>query len=1011
MFFQFGEAAKHYKLVPGQREAALRCYKSADNHRSAMALMKSEGRYLEALAYHKAHTLQDVDSTDLREAALKHYEQNEDLSNIRQVLSYAPLKYQVAYLRSKKEMGEDLVQFYQSHQMTDELRKLYKEKSQFVEAARIAESIEEQIPLLIQAYKEYHLRQDKVVRGELLGLFTSAVKNLNVVSSMEIEAETLYYFSILSNNSDHLYKALHLFDIMEDNVGSLLAFKVLIKMDSANRNDAFKKIPGVNKKFLEVLKALFKIIDDMSNGKSDNHSISGVLQKLGYGKNNRDWMIADHSSLKYFHKIAGLPPSISIHRVSKNQAIKIASKILLSILKDVIAKDFHSLIYQQIDMNLVCQLTSKCENSTCRKLHQPPTVDNLQNGLDALFAILAVDGICNKAFSNLPGELANTSLWMKLSSTHMQRLYKFLQAYKPFYHITQDKVARIMSSIPQESKKPLDQIMWKEWQDNVNQSKADINLYVGLSYISYLISPESPLVDELRLIKSPSRNMFEMFHLYNDSLVLLYFKSNVKSFFYKTLQILRKRNINCETFCDIFEVPIFMLFACVSVTSSPNHPFSFCVPHSYIQQHKECEALYKGEGATKAIGRLPVSKIQWDKIVSFVGQVCGVLTNPEGIFKNLCTMINTQDSKPKSSHLSLEISRVLCLYLVVMSNLKGSLDVYGKDFFKLFSNNPLNLKKVTFLSVTFHDIGKVRNHEQAKELLMKLLKTLNDSIRICKWSREKQRLIIPGVISNEQATSAVRILKRREEEGEFTKEEDESKNDAVDDGEDEYNRAQDEDVEEDEDFSNPGISMQLEERNQQAKERGIIRRVYQQWKGFVVKKRATRAAALQKLKRYYAGLKIHYWFSKFYSRKKILKFSQNKVSLDDDGEDMFSEEIFRNQICKLCVVPNAKNKDHVVSKQHQDNLLIYHRHKNINKDVFDKIKDDYIMLDATDQKMEELIFAYNTEYRKLELVKRMPFPYSDLLQETFDNFVRRERDLGKFFFIITRVFHNYAVFL
>ena len=53
-----------------------------------MALMKSEGKYLEALVYHKTYSLQDVDLVDLTTAALRHYEQGKDLPSIRQVLSY-----------------------------------------------------------------------------------------------------------------------------------------------------------------------------------------------------------------------------------------------------------------------------------------------------------------------------------------------------------------------------------------------------------------------------------------------------------------------------------------------------------------------------------------------------------------------------------------------------------------------------------------------------------------------------------------------------------------------------------------------------------------------------------------------------------------------------------------------------------------------------------------------------------------------------------------------------------
>ena len=957
-----------------------------------MALMKSEGKYLEALVYHKTYSLQDVDLVDLTTAALRHYEQGKDLPSIRQVLSYTSFTDQITYLRSNEEMADDLVEFYKTHNLTNELRKLYKEKSQYVEAARIAERIEDRISLLISAYKENYLNKDQTVRTELLGLFESVLKNLHGYTYMETEAEVLYYYSMLINKPDNLYRALESFNTINDKLGSLLVFKALIKMDSVNKNDAFRKISDVNKKFMEVLKSLFEMIDVMNNDKMDNYWVDGLLQKLGYGRNNRDWVVADNSSLKYFHKIAGLPPSISIHRVSKSQAMKVASKILLFILKDVIVKDYHSLVYQQIDMNVVCHMTNQCQDTTCRKLHQPPTHSNLQHGLDALFTVLAIDGLCSKTFQRLPEDLSRTSLWMELSPTHLHRLYNFLQAYKSFYHITKDQVAGIMLNIPLESKKALQKIMQKEWQENVSKSKVDINLYVGLSYISYLVNPKDPLIDELRQVRNLNQYQFEIFNMYHESLVFLYFKYNVKSFFYNTLQILRKRNIDCDTFCDILEVPILMMFAGVSATSSPKHPFNFSVPFSYIQKQQEWETLYnrRNDNAfTKAIEQLPVSKLQWDKTASFVKQACEVLANPDGMFKNLTTMIKEQDAKTKSVHHPLKISRLLCLYLSVLSNLKMGLDEYGRPIRDLFKDN-LNVRKNTPFTTIFRSIGKVRNNDQAKELLIKLLKTREDSIRNCEWSKTNRRLVIPSLISNEPPKPTVRILQRGqdiEDKFQAAKNEGKAKNEDVDDDDeddDDYNRTEDEELEEDEDLTNLDISIELELRDQQAKEKSIARRVYKQWIDFVGRKKAFRESALEKMKKYYAGLKIYHWFYKAYTRRR------DACSYDDNNDqDIFSDEIFFNEICKVCKMSNAKTKEHVNSKQHQDKLKI-------NKEEFDKMKDEYILLDVEDLEMEGLSMKFSTEYKVLQLAHHMKFPFSVLLQKAFDDFARKLKYLSKF---------------
>jgi len=528
--------------------------------------------------------------------------------------------------------------------------------------------------------------------------------------------------------------------------------------------------------------------------------------------------------------------------------------------------------------------------------------------------------------------------------------------------------------------------MRREWKEKVLVKKIEMDSYNGMSFISYLLNKSKPVIDELRASKVERYYPFNLFNMFNDSLESLYFGHYVRRFFTTATTLLSKCStlVSADTICDLLEVPVLLLFSCISATASPKRRYPFVVPYSYIQQRDLWDSLYSREFASnKVIARLDRSQHNWKTFASFTEDICNILINPKyGVFQKLIKLFN-------KSHLAIPISRMLCLYLVILSNLQQGLKDVGKplEIVKLF-REPLKVKSQSFLSKIFLRIGELKNCEDSKKILVELLKSRNDYLQQYDWDSSKQRLVIPGGISPVSTTEQPykKILKRGEDFA--SKETEEIKEEIVDEEDAEYYRkGQGEDEQEVEDQAS---LYHRELRQKDARERALAYKVKEKWDLLVQQKRSRRVEVVENCKKILFGLRIKYWLMRRYRSNGL------DSSLSDQEPEEYDERHF-NVIgqCCLCQIPDAQNRMHLKSELHISNVELFEKHT-ATVEEYDQTRETYISLDFQDNEIDMLITRYNTEIRFLEWNVRMPFPYSEKLQIIVDRFTEKCNILGKY---------------
>jgi len=952
-----------------------------------------------ALQYRKEHALGSTEYSDLSNKALKYYEEEKDKDAINSVLEYASLPEQISYLKRKDDMQNDLIALYKKHNMTRELARLYKEKHEFIEAAKVAGTIEDKTALLIQAFKEFTLQPIEAVGKELSEMFSEIINKMdnNIIDS--IKSEAYYCYTRLTINTKYMTNAIRLLYLHNDHLGQLICFKLLLRLDLVNRNGCFRNMVESYKKLEVLIRSVFSLVDDLTKENVEKDWINTSLEKLGYRRVDRkEYRIEDHSSYKFYLNLAKLDHSKSMiqanHKISKPQAKTMAVKVFLSLLQDLI-KSFRELVAQQVVSSTVCQVSGKCSDNTCKKLHQCPTLDSFSNGINSLFSSIAISGFCIDAMQSLSTLYAESTKWLELSSTDLYHLHTLLHTHKPFLHIIKSEALLSLFNIHYKSKKVLIDIMRREWEEKVFKRKIDMDSYNGMSFISYLLDKSRPVINELRASKMKKYYPFDLFNMFNNRLESLYFYFHVRKFFTTTIKLLNRCStlVSVDTFCDMLEVPVLLLFSCISATSSLRRRYPFVIPYSYTQQRDLWDSMYsQGSGFSKAIARLERTQHCWKTFASYVEEICKIFVNANGVFQKLEELFMKQDAN--KVHLTIPISRLLCLYLVLLANLQQGLDDFGKPLMivKLF-REPLQVKSQSFLTKIFRQIGQLNDWNDAKKVLAELLKSRKDFLQQYDWNISKQRLVIISGAVSPIATDQhfKKILKRGED---FTPkerkevEEEEIKKEIVDEEDDEYYRkGRDEEEQEIEDQAS---LHQRELRQQDDRERALANKVKEKWYLLVHRKRVRRVEVVENCKKMLFGLRIKYWLMRRYRSNGL------DSSLSDQEPEEYDERHF-NVIgqCCLCQIPDAQNRMHLKSELHISNVELFEKHT-ATVEEYDQTRETYISLDFQDNEIDMLITRYNTEIRFLEWNVRMPFPYSEKLQIIVDRFTEKCNILGKY---------------
>ena len=925
---------------------------------------------------------------DLSNKALKYYEEEDNKEGINSVLAYASLPERISYLQRKGDMQDDLIALYKKHKMRRELGRLYKEKHDFIEAAKVAETLEDKLLLLVQAFKEFAVQPTEEVREKLYRMFTEIIDKIDNVPS-SIKSEAYYCYTRLTKNTRYMTNTIRLFNILNDILGQLVCFKSLIQLDVVNQNGCFRSMFQSYRKLEELIKSTFSLIDDLTKEHVEKDWINLCLEKLGYRRvDKNEYRIEDHSSYKFYLSLAKIDYSRSmVHKISKTQAKTMAVKVFMSLLRDLI-RSFREVVAQQVVLSTVCQVSNnKCSDRTCKKLHQCPTLDTFSNGIKALFSSLFISGLCMDAKQNLSTLHPESTQWIDLSSTDLYQIHTLLQAHKPFLHIIKSEGLSSLFSVHYKSKKTLFDIMRFEWKEKVKKKSIEMDSYNGLSFISYLLDKSKPVIDELRASKKEKYYTFNLFNMFNDSLESLYFDCHVRKFITTTITLLNNCStlVSADTFCDLLEIPILLLLSCISATASPRRRYPFVIPYSYMQQRDLWDSLYSRRFKFKqVVARLVRSQHNWNTFASFTEDICKIFINPK-VFQTLVKLFMKQDSH--KTNLEIPISRMLCLYLVVLSNLQQGLMDVGKplEIVTLF-REPLQVKSQSFLTSIFLRIGQLKNCEESKKILSDLLKPRNDYLQQYDWDSSKQRLVMPGGISPASTTEQpfVKILKRGED---FIPKEKQVKEEIIDEEDDDYYRKG---VGEEEQEVEDQVSLQRREmREKEAKERAIANKVKEKWNLLVRRKRNRRTEVLNNCTKIYCGIRIKNWWKKYRTNSSFLD-----SSLSDQEPEEYDERYFKNGECSLCRMRDAQNKHHIESKLHLGNVDLFEKHEAL-VELFDRTNEKYVSLDYQDNDIDNLGSQYNTQYKILELGKKMAFPYSEQLRLIVDRFREKCNILGK----------------